>query len=250
MSTDASGGQSFPDIQGGGSLIVAWQVKGKHALVVGGGSVATSRVAHLLVADALVTVICPTDGLSDELQYRVLKSKIKHVPRKFDVTTDLAGEQLPAVVMVAVDDPVASTQIYIACKRLRVPVNIADVPPECDFYFGSMYRDGPLQVMVSTNGNGPKMANVVRRKIEHELKREPLGDAIDKLGRLRTRVREAIPGNEKADIRRRMKWVSQLSESWTIGSIAKLNDSLIDEVVRYIDQDPPTYETVISSLNP
>lgn len=29
----------FPEVQGGGSLIVAWQVKGKKVLVVGGGEV-------------------------------------------------------------------------------------------------------------------------------------------------------------------------------------------------------------------
>ena len=29
----------FPEVQGGGSLIVAWQVKGKTVLVVGGGEV-------------------------------------------------------------------------------------------------------------------------------------------------------------------------------------------------------------------
>jgi hypothetical protein len=30
---------SFPDVQGGGSLILAWQIKGKNVLVVGGGEV-------------------------------------------------------------------------------------------------------------------------------------------------------------------------------------------------------------------
>lgn len=30
---------AFPPVQGGGSLIVAWQVKSKHVLVVGGGEV-------------------------------------------------------------------------------------------------------------------------------------------------------------------------------------------------------------------
>lgn len=29
----------FPEVQGGGSLIVAWQVKNKHVVVVGGGEV-------------------------------------------------------------------------------------------------------------------------------------------------------------------------------------------------------------------
>ena len=31
--------RKFPDVQGGGSLILAWQVKGKSVLVVGGGEV-------------------------------------------------------------------------------------------------------------------------------------------------------------------------------------------------------------------
>lgn len=29
----------FPEVQGGGSLILAWQIKNKHVLVVGGGEV-------------------------------------------------------------------------------------------------------------------------------------------------------------------------------------------------------------------
>lgn len=31
--------QRFPEVQGGGSLIIAWQVKDKNVLVVGGGEV-------------------------------------------------------------------------------------------------------------------------------------------------------------------------------------------------------------------
>jgi len=30
---------SFPEVQGGGSLILAWQIKNKNVLVVGGGEV-------------------------------------------------------------------------------------------------------------------------------------------------------------------------------------------------------------------
>jgi precorrin-2 dehydrogenase / sirohydrochlorin ferrochelatase len=35
--------ERFPEIQGGGSLILAWQVKDKHVLVVGGGEVSATR---------------------------------------------------------------------------------------------------------------------------------------------------------------------------------------------------------------
>lgn len=37
MTGEHDGG--FPEVQGGGSLILAWQVKGKKVLVVGGGEV-------------------------------------------------------------------------------------------------------------------------------------------------------------------------------------------------------------------
>ena len=33
--------EQFPEVQGGGSLILAWQVRGKRVLVVGGGEVST-----------------------------------------------------------------------------------------------------------------------------------------------------------------------------------------------------------------
>jgi len=34
----------FPEIQGGGSLILAWQVKSKHVVVIGGGEVSSSFI--------------------------------------------------------------------------------------------------------------------------------------------------------------------------------------------------------------
>lgn len=33
--------QEFPEVQGGGSLILAWQIRNKRVLVVGGGEVSS-----------------------------------------------------------------------------------------------------------------------------------------------------------------------------------------------------------------
>lgn len=43
---------SFPPVEGGGSLILAWQIKNKHVLVVGGGEVCLCldmRIAAILM---------------------------------------------------------------------------------------------------------------------------------------------------------------------------------------------------------
>lgn len=47
----ADASENFPEVQGGGSLIIAWQIKGKHVLVVGGGEV--SSFAHMQALPAL-----------------------------------------------------------------------------------------------------------------------------------------------------------------------------------------------------
>ena len=119
------------------------------------------------------------------------------------------------MVLTAVDDPEASTRIWKLCKERRIPANIADVPPECDFYFGSVHRDGPLQVMVSTNGNGPKMANIVRRRIAAGLPAN-IGDAVAKVGELRKRLRLVAPGNEEGP--KRMRWYVFRTLMWVMGA--------------------------------
>lgn len=111
------------------------------------------------------------------------------------------------MVMTAIDDPEASTMIWKLCKEKRIVANIADVPPECDFYFGSQYRDGPLQIMVSTSGNGPRMANIVRRRIAAALPPN-MGEAIKKVGALRKKLRVVAPGNEEGP--KRMKWYADI----------------------------------------
>lgn len=167
--------------------------------------VAAGRILHALNADAKVTVVCPSSGLNDEVSFRVSEGQVSHVDRTFE-PQDLDGADM---VLCAIDDPVASSRVWQLCKERRIPANIADVPPECDFYFGSIHRDGPLQIMVSTNGNGPKMANIVRRKIADALP-DNTGTAIENVGRLRKKLREIAPDSGQGP--KRMKWyVSWLS---------------------------------------
>lgn len=163
--------------------------------------VAAGRIVKLLVADAKVTVISPREGLNDEVAYRIEQGQVEYHDRKFE-PSDLDDPDIN-MVLTAVDDPEASSQIWKLCKQKRINANIADVPPECDFYFGSEIRDGPLQIMVSSNGNGPRIANIVRRKIEASLPPN-VGDTIKKVGALRKKLRLVAPDISEGP--KRMKW--------------------------------------------
>ncbi|EGC46706.1 siroheme biosynthesis protein MET8 [Histoplasma capsulatum var. duboisii H88] len=236
----------FPQIQPGGSLIVAWQVKNKHILVVGGGEVAASRIVHALNADAKVTVISPSSGLNDEVSYRIASKQVSHIDRKFEPRDlDIAGDSGVGVVdmvFVAIDDPEESTQIWKLCKQRRIPANIADVPSECDFYFGSVHRDGPLQIMVSTNGNGPKLASMVRKEIASTLPGNT-GAAIENVGSLRRRLREIASSHH--DGPKRMKWISRICEMWSLEELVEMDEDDIETLLGYYLSDKvPTFEQV------
>ncbi|KIW63211.1 hypothetical protein PV04_10075 [Phialophora macrospora] len=233
----------FPEIQGGGSLILAWQIKGKEVLVVGGGEVAAGRIVNLLNADAKVTVVCPRNGLNEEVAYRVEQKQVKHVDRIF-LPLDLEPEKNVAMVLTAVDDPEASTRIWQYCKKLKVPANIADVPPECDFYFGSVHRDGPLQIMVSTNGNGPRMAAAIRRQIGDMLPKGT-GDSIKKVGQLRRKLRRVAPGKRTRDISKRMGWMSDVCDKWTTEDFNAMDEEDMDKLVQYYEAGiVPSFEEI------
>jgi precorrin-2 dehydrogenase/sirohydrochlorin ferrochelatase len=144
-------------------------------------------------------VVCPASGLNEEVNFRVTEKQVTHIDRNFE-PSDLDNVDM---VLCAIDDPEASTQVWKLCKERRIIANIADVPPECDFYFGSVHRDGPLQVMVSTNGNGPKLASIVRKKIAETLPTN-MGAAIENVGKLRKKLREVAPNPDQGP--KRMKW--------------------------------------------
>lgn len=224
----------FPKVQGGGSLILAWQIRNKHVLVIGGGEVAAGRILNVLNADAIVTVVCPTDGLNPEVRHRVANNEVHHIDRVF-APADL--ESLPAsngnppdMVMCAIDDPAASSQVWKLCKKLRIAANIADVPPECDFYFGAVHRDGPLQVMVSTNGKGPRLAASIRNFIARTLPPN-VGDAITQVGALRAKLRKVAPDISEGP--KRMRWISRVSDSYSWNDMVDLTDEDMDNLLKF-----------------
>ncbi|KAI1109090.1 putative siroheme synthase Met8 [Nemania sp. NC0429] len=230
---DTTEQQKFPQVQGGGSLILAWQVKNKTVLVVGGGEVAAGRILNVLNADAAVVVVCPSSGLNPEVRHRVDNGEVTHLDRVFepaDLETLPPTNGPPDMVLVAVDDPAASTQIWKLCKERRIPANIADVPSECDFYFGSVHRDGPLQIMVSTNGKGPRLAASIRRWIGAQLP-AGVGNAVERIGELRVKLRQLVPGAD--DGPKRMRWMTRISDAYSWDDMCALTDDDMDNLLKF-----------------
>lgn len=213
---------------GGGSLLLAWQLKNKRVLIVGGGDVASGRIESVLVADAFITIICPASGLHPlTRKYIDSSDRITYHDRLFAGSEDLVDVDM---VLTAVDDVEKSREICDMCRALRIPVNVADIPPSCDFYFGSQIRDGPLQIMISTNGQSPKLANIIRKRIERSLPVNA-GDAIEKVGELRSQLKERAPGVGGDLGKRRMRWMIDVCTSWEMDELALLDDEMMQKLL-------------------
>ncbi|MEN0065139.1 MAG: uroporphyrinogen-III C-methyltransferase [Myxococcota bacterium] len=212
-------------------MIVAWRLHTRQVLVVGGGTVAAGRIVAALEADGVVTVVAPE--ATPEIRQRAERGEVTWRPRRFH-PSDLDQADL---VLTAMDDEAQSAWIAKACRGLRIPVNVADVPDLCDFWFASMHRDGPVQIAVSTNGTGPALSRRIRQRIARALP-DRLGEASAAFGRLRRAIRSADPA--PANAARRMSWLTELATHANWSWIANLDDSeLADLTARYLAGRPP-----------
>lgn len=199
---------------------------------------AAGRILHVLNADAHVIVVSPKAGLCKEVAWRIQEKQVEWRDRGF-LVEDLSDDV--NMVLTAIDDPSLSSEIYKLCKSKKIPVNAADIPPECDFYFGSEIRNGPLQIMVSTNGKGPKLASLIRKKIESSIN-PATGMALEKTGLLRQKLRDIVPEPENS--RKRMRWMIEICELWSLEELAMLDENLINRLLGYFPKKTPSYREI------
>jgi uroporphyrin-III C-methyltransferase/precorrin-2 dehydrogenase/sirohydrochlorin ferrochelatase len=154
---------------------VSYKVKGQRIVIVGGGEDALNK-ARLAGKTTASVVIVSSD----------LPAWTGDIPAEF--ATEFAPGLLDgaALLFVAEKGPAADAAIAEA-RRRGIPVNVVDTPDECDFYVPSIVDRAPLTVAVSTEGDAPVLARLVRAKIEAMLSPE-VGRLARLAGSLRQRV--------------------------------------------------------------
>jgi precorrin-2 dehydrogenase/sirohydrochlorin ferrochelatase len=130
---------------------------GRRVLVVGGGAVAARKVAGLLRAGAVVTVVAP-DAVSEIAEDPDVRWHERPYRRG-----EVASYRL---AITATDDPAVNRQVARDGEAANVFVNAADDPTNCSFILPAVVTQGDLQLTVSTNGNSPAFAQWARRQLE------------------------------------------------------------------------------------
>ncbi len=146
--------------------IACLRLKGRRALVVGGGEVGLEQVEGLLACDAGVTLVAP--DAHPELIQLALEGSIRWERREY-VPDDLTGHLL---VIAATDDTEVNIGVFNDAEARSMLVNVVDVPPLCTFILPAIVRTGPLAVAISTAGASPALAKRMKAEIA-ELFGEP-----------------------------------------------------------------------------
>ena len=134
---------------------VALVVENRRVLVVGGGAVAVRKVAALLEAGALVTVVSPE--LAPDFP-----SSVEHRARRFEAG-DCDGF---ALVFAATNSREVNCAVAQEARNWDIPVNDASDPNNSDFHTQAIVRRGPVCVGISTGGLSPVVSARLKRVLE------------------------------------------------------------------------------------
>ncbi|ANF27479.1 siroheme synthase CysG [Stutzerimonas stutzeri] len=135
-------------------------LKGRSVLVVGGGEIALRKARLLSEAGAVLRVVAPE--VEAQLSELVAQGGGQTILRGY-----LAGDLSGCVLAIAAtDDEPLNEQVSEDAKALGMPVNVVDSPQLCTVIFPAIVDRSPLMIAVSSGGDAPVLARLMRARIE------------------------------------------------------------------------------------
>lgn len=133
----------------------------KTVVIVGGGHVATQKIASLLPAKANIVVVSPT--LDESLLPLAELGQITWREKEFEAR-DLDDATL---IIAATNDTSVNEAVQEAAQHWQL-INRADAQAESDFITPATVRRGPFVLTVSTSGASPALARKIKADLEEQ----------------------------------------------------------------------------------
>jgi uroporphyrin-III C-methyltransferase/precorrin-2 dehydrogenase/sirohydrochlorin ferrochelatase len=127
----------------------------RRVVVVGGGTVAASKLSSLLSAGASVTLVAPK-----VVPEAVVAGVTIH--RRSFRERDLDG----AWFVVAAATPGVNAKVARAAARRRIFVNAVDDPDNASAFFAGVVNRGGIAVAISSSGCAPGLVRLLRESID------------------------------------------------------------------------------------
>jgi uroporphyrin-III C-methyltransferase/precorrin-2 dehydrogenase/sirohydrochlorin ferrochelatase len=180
-------------------LPLFFNLKGRQALLVGGGDVALRKARLLKRAGVSLTVV--SHAVVDELRL-MLRDPDDQI---------IIGEYHPSLldskclVIAATDDNALHERIHFDAIDMNVPVNVVDTPALCTFIFPAIVDRSPIVIGITSGGESPVLARLLRARLETLI---PSG--YSRLGGLAARFRSEVKARFTSLNDRRRFWENAL----------------------------------------
>ncbi|MEM7029906.1 MAG: precorrin-3B C(17)-methyltransferase [Chloroflexota bacterium] len=142
------------------------QIASQRVVVVGGGFVGERKIRGLLKAEAKVYLISPE--VTDQIKRWVDEGKVEWMSRAYQAG-DLAGAYL---IFAATNDRATNAAVSQEASLLNTFCNVVDRPDEGDFHLPAVHEQTDAVIAVSTRGQSPGRARLLRDKISQWLAKD------------------------------------------------------------------------------
>ena len=161
---------------------VMLNLRGRRALVVGGGEIALRKIEGLLAEGALPCVVAPeVVPAIDELA----RGGQIELRRRGHRPGDAAAF---ALVFAATDDRGVNARVFAEAQEAGIWVNVADDPELCTFHLPARVQRGAMQLSVASDGGAPFVVRRLRQVLERRFGPE-WSEWMDAARRFRQAVR-------------------------------------------------------------
>lgn len=161
-------------------------IEERNVVIIGGGNVCARKAETMMKYGARVTVVSPE--LTDEIEQWAREGCLTIRRKPYD-DSDLDGAN---IVIASTDDQRVNEQIAADCRARRIPVNVVDVTPLCEFIVPAIIEKGSIQIAVSTGGKSPALARTLKEDLQRTVGPE-YAEVNDVLGSLRDGAKKALP---------------------------------------------------------
>ncbi|HEX6099109.1 MAG TPA: bifunctional precorrin-2 dehydrogenase/sirohydrochlorin ferrochelatase [Thermoanaerobaculia bacterium] len=161
-------------------------IENRDVIIIGGGNVCARKAETMMKYGARVTVVSPE--FTGEIEGWAREGCLALKRKTYDAS-DLDGAN---IVIASTDDQSVNEQIAADCRARRIPVNVVDVTPLCEFIVPAIIESGSIQIAVSTGGKSPALARTLKEDLQRTIGPE-YAEVNDVLGTLREGAKRVLP---------------------------------------------------------
>jgi siroheme synthase-like protein len=161
-------------------------VEGRNVVIIGGGEVCARKAETMMRYGAQVTIVSP--AFTDEIERWAAEGRLALSRKRYE-TADIEDAH---IVIASTDDTAVNEQIAADARARRIPVNVVDVTPLCEFIVPAIIEKDGIQIAISTGGKSPALARTLKEDLNRSIGPE-YSEVNNLLGSLRESAKATLP---------------------------------------------------------